>query len=95
MMYTPTDKRNQYWNHFVASAFTEGELPHGVTGPRLRRIKSRFMDDMNVWDDVVWRHAGDERSPELMASIEPKLYEHCKGNFWGMIVQDMVIHGLL
>jgi len=88
-------KRYQYWNHFVARWFIAPGEKRGVTGPRLRRIMPQIMDDEDFWWDVVSRHSGDKMTPEEMAETEPHIYQHCEGNFWGMVCQDLVEMGLM
>lgn len=87
-MTTPEGKKWQYWNHFIARWVVEGQGGgFGVTGPKLRKIKLIIWRDGDFWLDVVNRHGGLEVSPETMAQTNPRVYEHCAGNFWGMVYQ--------
>lgn len=89
-------KRHEYWNHFIARwAVQKIGGGHGVTGPKLARIKAGIMKDDGFWLDVVARHGGIERTPEQMAEKMPINYEHCSGNFWGMIHQTLTERGLM
>ncbi len=88
------EKKNQYWNHFVAQALTgETSKPSGVTGPRLRKIKPVIWQDAAFWFDIVPRHGGDKCTPEEMARDDPNQYEHAMGNFWSMIVESLHMRG--
>lgn len=97
MMLVRQDKKDDYWSHFVKRWAIEGlGGGYGITGPRLRKIKATIMADEEFWDDVYWRHGGNQfSSPEDMAEQEPDTYEHCLGNFWGMIYQTLVEQGLV
>jgi len=80
------EKRREYWNHFIASwAIDRVGGGHGVTGPRLRKIRDEVMADDDFWWDIVLRHGGANLTPEQMQRTDPQQYEHCLGNFWGMI----------
>jgi len=92
-MHVSEKKKNEYWNHFVANAFT-GALeiyrkPPGVTGSRLRKLKPKLWQDDDFWWDIVSRHGGNDVTPEEMRYDDPAQYEHCLGNFWSMIIQDL------
>lgn len=96
MMYTPQEKRYEYWNHFVENFFVFGEGGgSGVTGPRLRKIKKYIIRDDNFWADVVIRHGGLDQTPNEMRLYDRDQYDHCQGNFWGMINQTLVEQGLV
>ena len=83
-------KKHEYWNHFIARAYTTARgFPTGVTGPRLRKLKQKLWRDRDFWQDIVLRHGGDKCTPEEMKRDDPENYDHCRGNFWGMIVQDL------
>ena len=66
-----------------------------MTGPKLRKIKPIIWQDENFWQDIVLRHNALGNPPELLKKYQPKAYEHCLGNFWGMIVQEMVKRGMI
>lgn len=89
-MHVSDAKKHQYWNHFVARLYTTSRgFPTGVTGPRLRKLKPRLWHDRDFWQDIVLRHGGDKCTPEEMRRDDLATYEHCQGNFWGMITQDL------
>lgn len=89
------EKKWEYWNHFVAAAFTGvTSKPHGITGPRLRKLRHKIWQDRDFWWDIVLRHGGDKYTPEQMRLDDPRQYEHALGNFWGGIVQDLVETGV-
>jgi len=90
------EKRCEYWNHFVARWAIEGVGGGtGVSGARLRKIWQAMLDDDEFWLDVVGRHGGREKTPEALRMSEPGVYEHCLGNFWGMIYQTLMERGLI
>ena len=89
------EKKHEYWNHFVAVFFVDGPKYPSITGPRLRKIKPIIWTDQDFWFDILCRHLGNDMTPEQMAKFDRKLYEHCLGNFWGMVHQTLVEEGLL
>jgi len=95
-MIIPQKKRLEYWNHFIARWVTDHEGGgHGVTGPRLRKIRAEILFDDYIWQDVILRHNGLDIFPEEMELTDRNIYDHCLGNFWGMVYQNMVYAGLL
>lgn len=89
-----SEKKREVWNHFVASAFLYPyELPNGVTGPRLRSIYHVIWNDDDFWDDVVFRHNLLDMNPDELELNDSDTYDHCQGNFWGMIVQTLIERG--
>lgn len=87
---TEEQKRRAYWLYFIERWAVWGEGGgHGVTGSRLRRLYETIMCDDDLWQDVIYRH-GNYPDPARMKADDLKLYQHCMGNFWGMIYQMMV-----
>lgn len=90
-MLVPEKKRFEYWNHFIARWATDREGGgYGVTGPRLRKIRAAIMADDDFWQDIVLRHGGRNLTPEQMQADDEANYEHCLGNFWGMLYQSIM-----
>jgi hypothetical protein len=90
-VYISEDKKHEYWNHFVTDAFTTPRgLPTEVTGARLRKIKPKIWNDLDFWQDIILRHGGAKVTPEQMQQLDPEVYDHCLGNFWGGVVQDIL-----
>lgn len=88
------EKKNEYFNHFVARGYTTPRgFPTGITGSRLRKIKAALWDDHDFWWDIVLRHGGDTQTPEQMRTADRAQYDHCLGNFWGGVVQTGVERG--
>ena len=96
MFVIPKGKRHEYWNHFIARWVVE-KVGGGayVTGPKLRKIWRAILDDDEFWLDVVARHGGLRQTPESMQLCDPDTYNHCLGNFWGMVYQTLVERGLV
>lgn len=94
-------KKHEYWNHFISRWATEGigggfgPTGRKVTGPRLRKAKELIWDDETFWGDIILRHNALGNSPEHLRKFQPDTYEHCLGNFWGMLNQTMVERGIL
>ena len=87
------EKRFEYWNHFIERFFVE-KVGGGanVTGPRLRRIKNQILADTRFWFDILDRHNGQDRTPDEMRRSDPENYNHCLGDFWGMVISVMDMH---
>lgn len=83
------EKRYEYWNHFI-QAHAIGELAIGrVTAKRLASVKDQILMDNHFWSDVIIRHGGDRMTPEQMKQAAPMTYQHCAGNFAGMLCQSL------
>lgn len=84
-------KKNEYWQYFIERYFIFGEGGgYGVTGPRLRKIKEIVEDNDDFWQDIILRHGGLDRRPDELREQYPDMFEHCQGNFWGMIYQTLI-----
>lgn len=89
-------KKHEYWNHFIGQWIVEKVGGgHGITGAKLRRIKFAIWYDEFFWSDVILRHGAQDISPERLREARPEVYDHCLGNFWGMIVQTMIERGMI
>lgn len=94
-------KKHEYWNHFITKWALEklggGYGPTGtkVTAVKLCKVKSIIWNDWSFWGDVLHRHGAAYVTPEIMLKEFPNTYEHCAGNFWGMLIQTMIEHHIL
>ena len=94
-MHITDQKKHEYWNHFVAVRYESGRMPTGVTGARLRKLKPVMWYDDAFWWDIILRHGGDKCTPEEMRTHDKAQYDHCMGNFWGWITQQLVEQGAI
>ena len=95
-MVVTEQKKYEYWNHFMTAGFLGySGKPKQLTAPRLRAIQSVIWNDETFWDDIVSRHSGGNSTPEQMRERWLRVYEHCQGNFWGMLMQTAVEMGLI
>jgi hypothetical protein len=94
-MYTSEELKQSYWNYFTDK--TKFKRPFGCTDKRLEKIKSEIFNDKSFWDDVVWRHGCEKyTNPEdYKANISSETFEHCLGNFFGMIMQTLTRNNML
>ena len=85
-------KKNEYWNHWVEYIFVSERQgkPHGVTGAKLAKIKSRIWQDDAFWFDILDRHNGIHTTPEQMKISDNATYQHMIGNFSGMVYQSLL-----
>lgn len=90
-MKTPEEKKYEYWNHLVAKLV----FPNGITPTRLNKLKTIIWEDVDFWDEIIWRHGGNGMRPHVMEKYYIKTYEHCEGNFWGSVVQIAIDKGIL
>lgn len=89
-------KKCEVWNHFVERwAVDKLGGGNGVTGARLKYIKPIIWQDDHFWYDVVHRHGINVLGKTIDSFMirDPALYNHCLGNFWGMIYQSLMRHG--
>ena len=94
-------KKHEYWNHFITKWALKhiggGYGPTGkkATAAKLCKVKLIIWNDATFWDDILLRHDGMYITPERMQQERSDVYEHCLGNFWGMLMQSMVEHHIL
>ena len=86
------NKKEEYWNHFLNLKSFWG---YKVTLKRLENIKDIIWYDNEFWSDILDRHNGKNMTPEEMKENKPELYEHCFGNFAGMIYQTMIEYKII
>lgn len=85
-MTIPIEKRLEYWNHFIEMWALDRNIgPHGLTPAKLRKAKELVMQDDSFWYHVVGRHGGIDKTPYQLELEDKFAYEHCMGNFWGML----------
>lgn len=95
-MNIPEAKKHQYWNHFIERwSLDKVGGGHKVTAPRLKQIKPAIFRDDEFWQDVIVRHGGLDVIPEVMRITDRASYDHCLGNFWGMIYETLLRHQLI
>lgn len=93
-MEVPLETRLAFWNHFVEQCLVEKVGGgHGVTGPRLKKIKAAALDSDALWEDVIIRHGVRGQSPTQFKQANPESYAHALGNFWGMLYGAMLKKG--
>lgn len=87
-----SDKKQEYWDHFLTLKNYWG---YGVTLKRLEKIKSTIWDDKDFWSDILLRHSGQSITPIEMKNNNFANYQHCFGNFAGMIYQTLIRHEVI
>lgn len=94
-------KKYEYFNHFMARFVLEGVgggygvTGRKVTGRRLHKATRAIMTDDALWSDIILRHNAFDITPEKMMEQWPDVYEHCLGNFWGMVNSIMTELGII
>lgn len=86
-----TEKKEEVWSHFSKIK----PWPYGVTAKRLEKIKPVVFAWDFFWQDIVLRHGLLDQSPEQLKETEREVYNHCDGNFWGMVYEAMTKSGVI
>lgn len=86
MIYTE-HKKQEYWNHFLK---LPKYWPHGFTEKRLQKVKPIAWKDQDFWDDILQRHGAFDCTPQSLKDRNLGIYQHCFGNFAGMLLNIMV-----
>lgn len=81
MKYSDTMK-SDYWELLAAQ-----RRPPLLTDARMAKLKAKVWNDATFWDDIIARHGGMEMSAQALMDSKPDVFEHCLGNFHGMLVQ--------
>lgn len=79
------NKKEQFW-----AAMLLTKLPPAFTKKRLEKIKPIIFQDDDFWSDILFRHNGNNFSPEEMKANNQEIFEHCISNMIGMVMQTMV-----
>jgi hypothetical protein len=79
------EKKTEYWN--ALAGMVRGT---GLTAAKLRRAKPLVWNDDHFWFDIVIRHGGLDKTPTQMSIKDPAVFDHCLGNFCGMLAD--VLH---
>jgi hypothetical protein len=95
-MFVSPEKKLEVWVHVMKAAISkEYRMPVGVTVKRLQKVYDDMMNDEFLWDDVVCRHGLLHMSIDELKATDKETYEHCIGNFWGMVSELMWKKGIL
>ncbi len=78
------EKKEEFWTALAAE-----RRPPRLTETRLRKLKALMWDDGFFWDDVVARHGGLQMSVQELKASDPAVYDHCLGNFHGMLCEEL------
>jgi hypothetical protein len=78
------NKREEYFDHFLEVS-PKRSRPSIATDHRLKKYRDAILADEVIWQDILDRHLGNTFSPDELRGKYPELYEHCLGNFWGMV----------
>lgn len=87
------DKKIEIWLHML-------DLPksyrgHGLTDRRCKRLRKIIWDDHGFGSDVIRRHGLDRMTIDELKATDAATYNHCVGNFWGMLYQDAIRYGVI
>lgn len=87
------EKKKEVWNYM--GSLPKRERPQGCTTVRMLKIYRDVFQTEYFWEDVVLRHGLNEISLDELKEKDPETYEHCVGNFWGMLMEIMHNHGVI
>ena len=68
---------------------------HGMTLKRLEKMKTSCFNDYIFWEDILHRHGGIDKTPTEMSERDLQQYDHCFGNFMGMLMDMMYRKGVI
>lgn len=87
-------KKEAIWNYMVA--LPKKEKPYGCTIEKLAEAKQMIMKDTDFWHDIINRHGLTEldKTIEQLKEKDLETYNHCVGNFWGMLMEKMWKNGI-
>ena len=83
-------KKEEYWNHFKDTIFRKLNKCPSLTDKRMEKLKPIIWNDERFWGDILLRHGGNRMTPEEMKDRNIEWYEHCMGNFSGMLIQTLI-----
>ena len=93
-MNVPEEMKIYVWNYMVG--LPKKERPYGCTDKRLQKVYKPIFESEDFWDDVVSRHGvSDDMLFHKLKEQEPEVYDHCIGNFWGMLMEIMWREGII
>lgn len=81
--------RETWWTALAAE-----RRPWQLTEARMRRLKVLMWSDRTFWWDIIGRHGGQSMSVVELRESNPQLFDHCLGNFHGMLVQKLMDMGV-
>lgn len=83
----PNDKKSEVWNYMAS--LPKRERPQGCTDKRLSKVCDHVFVNEDFWDDIVFRHGIQFKTLEKLKEEDQETYDHCTGNFWGMLMEIM------
>jgi hypothetical protein len=86
------EKKEEYWGHFLK---LKNYWQYRVTLRRLEKIKPIIWNDSDFWWDILLRHSGCDKTPEEMLEENKEIYEHCFGNFAGMVYESLITNRII
>lgn len=89
---TREEMKEIYWKYFLRNPKYWG---NGFTKKRLEKIKPVVFADVQFWWDILDRHMGKDYAPSLLKKLNESIYDHCMGNFMGMLMQLFVEHKII
>ena len=86
-------KKQEIWAHMLA--LPKACRGNGLTDKRIERLKRLVWLDAAFWLDVIRRHNLVQLTIEELKAQDVATYEHCVGNFWGMLYLSAVEKGMI
>jgi hypothetical protein len=78
------EKKSEYWNHFTDES-NRSFRPKKITDIRLKQIKEFVRSDDVLWEKVISRYNGFDKTPDQLRETSPSDYEQARANFWALI----------
>ena len=89
MVYYSESSKKAYWGYLSGMLACR---PPRLTERRMAKLRKLLWDDSIFWGDLIYRHGKGNPEPRTM---EPKILEHCVGNFYGMLMEEAVKNGMI
>lgn len=86
-------KKTEVWNYMMA--LPKNYRPRGLTNARIEKLKTLIWNDNNFWSDIILRHGLKAMTLEQLKESGLDIYNHCVGNFWSMLFQTAIEHGII
>jgi len=79
------DKKTEFW-----AVLSIEPRPAALTTKRMEKLRVAVWHDADFWDDIVARHGGMTMTAAELRMSDAFTFEHCLGNFHGMLMQTLI-----
>ncbi len=89
------ETRKKYLNYFIATT-PIGQRPMRINNTQIKKLRYTILGYDFLWSDVE-RHGGDKYSHPILLrnNTSEHNFTHCKSNFWSIILELAINHGVM